>query len=69
MTVIGIVSEPDAGHTNFAVAPTRPMDRDYELVGLFVQVDDDLFDKDAREPMLGARFGAGSVPGGGQILR
>src|SRR2546430_2630243 len=56
-------------HAVFGMVTTAPMDHKHHLTRLFIDVDDDLADQRAHEPLLRAHCGGRSVPCGFKIGR
>jgi hypothetical protein len=50
------------------VSPADPVDQEHGFVGFVVEIDDDLFDQQAHDPLFGAGVGLDRVPDPWQVV-
>ncbi len=58
----GIAPGPPSCDLNLGVATADPVDQEHGFVGFVVEIDDDLFDQQAHDPLFGAGIGLECVP-------
>jgi hypothetical protein len=49
------------------MAPADPVDQEHGFMRLIVEIDDDLLDQQAHDPLLGAGVGPDGIPDPGQV--
>ena len=65
--VLGIAARSSSRDPNLGVAPADPVDQEHGFMGCVVEIDDDLLDQQAHDPLLGAGVGLDGVPDPRQV--
>jgi hypothetical protein len=65
--VLGEAARSSPRDPNLGVAPADPVDQEHGFMRIVVEIDDDLFDQQAHDPLLGAGVGLDGVPDHRQV--